>query len=87
MTEQLSNHFVEGLRKVYELEPFIKLESSLPDMYCKGSKSIKGLFSLFLRSTRPFSLPLHIYRTFAKEASMKERKNITTSIYDILALN
>lgn len=27
MSGQLSNHFVEGMRKIYELEPFIKLDS------------------------------------------------------------
>lgn len=41
MTGQLSNHFVEGMRKIYELEPFIKLESSLADQHGKGSKIYK----------------------------------------------
>jgi hypothetical protein len=41
MTGQLSNHFVEGMRKIYELEPFIKMESSLPDEHGKGSKIYK----------------------------------------------
>lgn len=26
MTGQLSNHFVEGMRKIYELKPFIDIE-------------------------------------------------------------
>ena len=38
MTGQLSNHFVEGMRKIYELEPFIKVESSLLSEESKGSK-------------------------------------------------
>ena len=40
MTGQLSNHFVEGMRKIYELEPFIKLEISLTDEG-KGAKTSK----------------------------------------------
>jgi len=40
-TGQLSNHFVEGMRKIYELEPFIKIESTLFNDYCKGSKIYK----------------------------------------------
>jgi hypothetical protein len=38
MTGQLSNHFVEGMRKIYELEPFIKLESLLTEEVKKGLK-------------------------------------------------
>ena len=41
MTGQLSNHFVEGMRKIYELEPFIKMESSLADERGKASKIYK----------------------------------------------
>jgi hypothetical protein len=41
MTGQLSNHFVEGMRKIYELEPFIKMESSLADERGKESKIYK----------------------------------------------
>lgn len=41
MTGQLSNHFIEGMRKIYELEPFIKMESSLADERGKGSKIYK----------------------------------------------
>lgn len=37
-TGQLSNHFVEGMRKIYELEPFIKLESLLTE---EGKKELK----------------------------------------------
>ena len=36
MTEQLSNHFVEGMRKIYEFEPFIKLEAFLGNEHSKG---------------------------------------------------
>lgn len=42
MTGRLSNHFVEGMRKIYELEPFIKLESSLTEEGKKGLKIYKG---------------------------------------------
>jgi hypothetical protein len=38
---QLSNHFIEGMRKIYELEPFIKMEFSLADERGKGSKIYK----------------------------------------------
>ncbi|MFI5343876.1 MAG: hypothetical protein ACHQUC_06615 [Chlamydiales bacterium] len=38
MTGQLSNHFVEEMRKIYELEPFIKLESLLAEESKKGAK-------------------------------------------------
>ena len=38
MGGHLSNHFIEGMRKIYELEPFIKMESSLADDQGKGSK-------------------------------------------------
>jgi hypothetical protein len=38
-TGQLSNHFVEGMRKIYELEPFIKMGSSLADERGKRSKT------------------------------------------------
>ncbi len=41
MTGQLSNHFVEGMRKIYELEPFIKLEDLECDKTNKTSKSYK----------------------------------------------
>jgi len=41
MSVPLSNHFVEGMRKIYELEPFIKMESSLADERGKGSKIYK----------------------------------------------
>ena len=41
MTGQLSNHFVEGMRKIYELEPFIKFETSLTGEQVKGSKIYK----------------------------------------------
>ncbi len=41
MTGQLSNHFVEGMRKIYELEPFIKMESSLAEEDKKGPKIYK----------------------------------------------
>jgi hypothetical protein len=41
MTGQLSNHFIEGMRKIYELEPFIKMESSLADERGRGSKIYK----------------------------------------------
>lgn len=41
MTGQLSNHFVEGMRKIYELEPFIKMESLLAGNENKGSKIYK----------------------------------------------
>ena len=33
MTGQLSNQFVEGMRKIYELEPFIKLGTSLTQYF------------------------------------------------------
>jgi hypothetical protein len=29
MTGQLSNQFIEGIRQIYELEPFIKVENSV----------------------------------------------------------
>lgn len=41
MTGQLSNHFIEGMRKIYELEPFINMESSLADGTNKVSKNCK----------------------------------------------
>ncbi len=41
MAGQLSNHFVEGMRKIYELEPFIKLETSLAAEQGKGQKIYK----------------------------------------------
>jgi hypothetical protein len=41
MTGQLSNHFVEGMRKIYELEPFIKIESSIADEKGKALKIYK----------------------------------------------
>jgi site-specific DNA recombinase len=41
MTGQLSNHFIEGMRKIYELEPFIKLESFLAEEPSKASKTYK----------------------------------------------
>jgi glutaredoxin-related protein len=41
MTGQLSNHFIEGMRKIYELEPFIKLETSLSAEQGKGQKIYK----------------------------------------------
>ncbi len=41
MTGQLSNHFVKGMRKIYELEPFIKLGSLLNEEGKKGSKIYK----------------------------------------------
>ncbi len=41
MTGQLSNQFAEGMRKVYELEPFIKVEISITDEQGKGQKIYK----------------------------------------------
>lgn len=41
MAGQLSNHFIEGMRKIYELEPFIKLESLLTEEGKKGLKIYK----------------------------------------------
>jgi hypothetical protein len=41
MTGQLSNHFALGMRKIYEIEPFIKIESTLYNDSCKGSKIYK----------------------------------------------
>jgi len=41
MTGRLSNHIVEGMRKIYELERFIKLESSVTGERSKGSKIYK----------------------------------------------
>jgi len=41
MTGQLSNHIVEGMRKIYELEPFIKLETLLTAECKKGAKIYK----------------------------------------------
>lgn len=41
MTGQLSNHFIEGMRKIYELEPFIKMQSSLANNENRVSKSSK----------------------------------------------
>lgn len=41
MTGQLSNHFVEGMRKIYELEPFIKLEDSNGNKANKASKNYR----------------------------------------------
>lgn len=41
MTGQLSNHFVEGMRKIYELEPFIKIENSADDRINKMSKNYR----------------------------------------------
>lgn len=41
MTGQLSNHFIEGMRKIYELEPFIKLENYLATEQDKGQKIYK----------------------------------------------
>ncbi len=38
MTGQLSNHFVEGMRKIYELEPFMKLEFLLIEKSKRGAK-------------------------------------------------
>lgn len=38
MTGQLSNQFIEGMRKIYELEPFIKMESSLAGERDRRSK-------------------------------------------------
>jgi hypothetical protein len=40
-TGQLSNHFVEEMRKIHELEPFIKMESSLTEERDKESKTPK----------------------------------------------
>ena len=37
MGGQLSNHFVEGMRKIYALEPFIKM-GLLPSEYLKKSQ-------------------------------------------------
>lgn len=36
---QLSKHIVEGMRKIYELEPFIKKEASVVSEGNKGSKA------------------------------------------------
>lgn len=33
MTGQLSNHFIEGMAKIYELEPFIKVEPYLTNQW------------------------------------------------------
>ena len=41
MTGQLSNHFIEGMRKIYVLELFIKMESALAEDRGKGSKIYK----------------------------------------------
>lgn len=41
MTGQLSNHFVEGMRKIYELEPFIKLEDLGENRTNKASKNYR----------------------------------------------
>jgi hypothetical protein len=41
MGGQLSNHFVDGMRKIYELEPFIKMESSVGSEGNRGSKIYK----------------------------------------------
>jgi hypothetical protein len=41
MDGQLSNHFVDGMRMIYDLEPFIKIESSLADDRGKASKIYK----------------------------------------------
>jgi len=41
MTGQLLNHFVEGMRKIYELEPFIKLETSVANERDKLLKRCK----------------------------------------------
>ena len=38
---QLSNLFVEGMRKIYELECFIKMQSSLADERDKASNIYK----------------------------------------------
>ena len=38
VTGQLSNHFVEGMRKIYELEPFIKMGSLPTECPSKGLK-------------------------------------------------
>lgn len=38
MSDNYRTHFVEGMRKIYELEPFIKLESSLVSEESKGLK-------------------------------------------------
>jgi hypothetical protein len=41
VTGQLSNHFVEGMRKIYELEPFIKTGSIPIEPLNKGLKGYK----------------------------------------------
>jgi len=41
MAGQLSNHFIDGMRKIYELEPFIKLESSLHNVISKDTINVK----------------------------------------------
>ncbi|MFN0064874.1 MAG: hypothetical protein ACKVOH_01420 [Chlamydiales bacterium] len=41
MTGQLSNHFIEGMRKIYELEPFIKMGLHLIESMNKGLKGYK----------------------------------------------
>jgi len=41
MTGQLSNHFVEGMRKIYELEPFIKIGASPATALNAGAKRYK----------------------------------------------
>jgi hypothetical protein len=38
MAGQLSNHMIEGMRKIYELEPFMKMEASSTNEGRKGSK-------------------------------------------------
>ena len=41
MAGQLSNHIVEGMRKINELEPFMKKEASVVSEGNKGSKIYK----------------------------------------------
>lgn len=41
MVGQLSNHFIEGMRKIYELEPFIKLGLPPIESLNKGLKGYK----------------------------------------------
>lgn len=49
VTGQLSNHFIEGMRKIYELEPFYKDEIfSCSSSELKDQRSIKRLLSRVL---------------------------------------
>ena len=61
MTGQLSNQIVEGMRKIYELEPFIEMGVSLATAPNTGAKRYKRASQQERRVCPPLPLPpLHI---------------------------